>query len=689
MATKREIGYRLYHRQAKQSNTVSSASYVGGTTEQTSNVRYGTAQADSADGKVQVKLDNSDFVVNCYCDSPIKQGDRVKVIIDSAGNMTAMTIGNNIIDYTDGVKDTLEQQITDKGNEILDSVQDDIDEVNQAVQNAANKADQAASKADDLSDSLVITNKNVSDLSTSLEGVASSASAAMTAASNAQQDLNGFKTTVSQTYQTKSDASAAMAQEVLDRNSAIEQSATEIKSTVSETYQTKKDASDAMAQEVLDRNAAITQSATQIQQTVSQTYQTKTDAGNMQQNLQAQITVNANNISSEVENRTEAVNGALEDAKTYTNQTVEGISTTVEKNVMDTVGNTYATKTEVENLSDSITTTIEQSVSAGYATCSTSASTATKVASTAASSNIKLVKGITVSVKFTYANTASSPRLNVDGTGALYIRVGNSNMTVDQSWDAGSTVMFIYDGTYWQLSDSMTYGTTLSTKTIIRQDTNGITVGKSTDTIKARVSSSGQFQVLNGTKPFVSFYGENGNTAVISTPSWGSFKFQALDNILTMSNAGLNLSCMYPGFTIGGSPSFAPLETHIVKLSGSQMYNSFSGKSVPYLFNANSVEFGVIYYYDVFGYGHRSVRFVMDGATTVTVYLCGYGLSSNALIDIREGIEITLTNSSNPTFSINRKVAGPIRANIGTSVGVNTNPGNQFYIEAVTFCCGN
>lgn len=126
MPTMREIGKRLYFRNPS-SNTVSSASKVGATTSTGSYVRYGTAQADSAEGKVQVKLDNSEDVVTCSCDSPIKQGDRVKVIVTESGALIAMPIGQNIVDYVDQVEVDLAQQIIDKGTEILDEVNSEMD----------------------------------------------------------------------------------------------------------------------------------------------------------------------------------------------------------------------------------------------------------------------------------------------------------------------------------------------------------------------------------------------------------------------------------------------------------------------------------------------------------------------------------------------------------------------------------
>lgn len=62
-----------------------------------------------------------------------------------------------------------------------------------------------------------------------------------------------------------------------------------------------------------------------------------------------------------------------------------------------------------------------------YAECSTAAATVEKVASIITAdddSNVDftLIKGVSVKVKFTNSNTASSPTLNINGTGAKAIK---------------------------------------------------------------------------------------------------------------------------------------------------------------------------------------------------------------------------------------------------------------------------
>ena len=85
-----------------------------------------------------------------------------------------------------------------------------------------------------------------------------------------------------------------------------------------------------------------------------------------------------------------------------------------------------------------------------YGVCSTAADTAAK---TVTVDNFSLETGAVVLVKFTYSNTASSPTLNVNSTGAKAIKrygttaVGTGATTGYAA--AGAVIMFIYDGTNW------------------------------------------------------------------------------------------------------------------------------------------------------------------------------------------------------------------------------------------------
>ena len=94
--------------------------------------------------------------------------------------------------------------------------------------------------------------------------------------------------------------------------------------------------------------------------------------------------------------------------------------------------------------------------STAYGTCTTGASTVKKVATIQDSQAFTLYTGLTVHIKMSNNNTASSPTLNVNSTGDKGImRYGTTyaGTSTNASWNAGSVVSFTYDGTYWQMND--------------------------------------------------------------------------------------------------------------------------------------------------------------------------------------------------------------------------------------------
>ena len=80
-----------------------------------------------------------------------------------------------------------------------------------------------------------------------------------------------------------------------------------------------------------------------------------------------------------------------------------------------------------------------------YATCDTTASTGTKVVTTS-TGDFTLTAGNVINIYFTYGQTASSPKLNIDNTGAISIwKVGNSSARY--IWDNKCMVSVVYNGT--------------------------------------------------------------------------------------------------------------------------------------------------------------------------------------------------------------------------------------------------
>lgn len=90
-----------------------------------------------------------------------------------------------------------------------------------------------------------------------------------------------------------------------------------------------------------------------------------------------------------------------------------------------------------------------------YGYCTTAAKTVAKVV-TVEPAITELTEGLTIAVKFEYANAVANPTLNVNGFGAHAIkRYGTTAPSTNaaSSWNANAVVHLIFDGTYWMLND--------------------------------------------------------------------------------------------------------------------------------------------------------------------------------------------------------------------------------------------
>ena len=264
------------------------------------------------------------------------------------------------------------------------------DAASQAAQAAANKADALEGSITDVTTTVNGVVQDIEEITTSVTGAISTANEALSTATTASQDLEGFKTTVSQTYQlkgdyaTNTDLDEAIAEEVLNRNSAIEQSASSITSTVSQTYATKTDLA------VTDGKAAQAQSVAQ---------QAQTSASN------AQSTANQAN---------QTANGVADDLTDY----------------METVATTYASKSELEQTSESITATVEANYTEVKQLANTAQSTADSALSKANEASGELAD-------FTESVTSdlSDLQSQIDGNIATWFYAGTPTLTNNPAVD--------------------------------------------------------------------------------------------------------------------------------------------------------------------------------------------------------------------------------------------------------------
>lgn len=112
---------------------------------------------------------------------------------------------------------------------------------------------------------------------------------------------------------------------------------------------------------------------------------------------------------------------------------------------------TYMGKVNVDGTSFPIGSTL-------YGTCTTPAATAAKEAIVEGFDTLQ--SGVTVHIKFSYANGVANPTLSikpsVSGTATTakpIMRYGTTapSISARASWNAGSVVSLTYDGTYWQM----------------------------------------------------------------------------------------------------------------------------------------------------------------------------------------------------------------------------------------------
>lgn len=174
-----------------------------------------------------------------------------------------------------------------------------------------------------------------------------------------------------------------------------------------------------------------------------------------------------------------------------------------------------------------------------YATCETAVDEQDKVAT--ASGSFTLKAGMVVAVKFTYSNSVSQPRLNINGTGAKYIVTYNNYVPPTYAWKPMQTVLFIFDGTYYvgfMLSAATTgyYGvtklsnSTASTSTALAATANAVKLAYDRNS----------WDSITLTNALAIAYGGTGATTAAAA----------------RTNLGLGITLLYSGTVTTGSCSF-------------------------------------------------------------------------------------------------------------------------------------
>ena len=140
-----------------------------------------------------------------------------------------------------------------------------------------------------------------------------------------------------------------------------------------------------------------------------------------------------------------------------------------------------------------------------YATCSTAAATAAKVATISDNGYWTLTVGAIVCVKYAYSNSASNCTLNVNNTGAksFYYSTGvYTGTNTDVCGYANIICYYMYDGTYWVwLGKGYDVNSTYNPMTL----GSGYGTCATAETTTAKVATLSGYSLITGGMPAVKF----------------------------------------------------------------------------------------------------------------------------------------------------------------------------------------
>lgn len=173
-----------------------------------------------------------------------------------------------------------------------------------------------------------------------------------------------------------------------------------------------------------------------------------------------------------------------------------------------------------------------------YGTCATAAATVAKVV---ACSGFVLETGATIAVKFTYYNTGASPTLNVNSTGAIAIKQYGTTAASTYMWRSGEVVLFVYNGSYWELISKSTATTTYYglTKLSSSVTSTSTTLAATASAVKQAYDRQ-DFDEISLTTALALGYGGTGATTAAAA----------------RTNLGITCTSLYSGTLTTGSTTF-------------------------------------------------------------------------------------------------------------------------------------
>lgn len=188
-----------------------------------------------------------------------------------------------------------------------------------------------------------------------------------------------------------------------------------------------------------------------------------------------------------------------------------------------------------------------------YGTCATAAATVAKVVTC---SGFVLETGATIAVKFTYYNTGASPTLNVNSTGAIAIKQYGSTAASTYMWRSGEVVLFVYNGSYWELISKSTATTTYYglTKLSSSVTSTSTTLAATASAVKAAYDRQDFDEISLTTALALSYGGTGATTAAAARTNLGITCTSLYSGTLTTGSTTFNYGS-YKAYVIVGQPN--------------------------------------------------------------------------------------------------------------------------------------